>query len=340
MSSANNPNLLNKFKKIERLEAVLNGSKPDRTPVALWRHFPVDDQKADGLAAATLDFQNQFDFDFIKVTPTSSFCLKDWGSVDEWNGASEGTRDYIHRVIKSPEDWEKLSNLDPYHGFLGEQITCLQLISSNLSKQADPPPYIQTIFSPLSQAKNLVGGEKLVVHLRKYPDQLRAGLRIITENTIAFIEAAIKTGIAGVFYAVQHANYNLLAEGEFSEFGKEFDLQVLSSVEDLWLNILHLHGFEVMFNTVSDYPVQIINWHDRDTEPDLGKAQKMFSGVSCGGLQRESTMVLGSPVKVMAEARDAIQQTQGTRFILGTGCVLPITAPRANIFAARKSVER
>jgi uroporphyrinogen decarboxylase len=59
----------------------------------------------------------------------------------------------------------------------------------------------------------------------------------------------------------------------------------------------------------------------------------------CGGLQRERMMVLGSPLSVTAEARDAIQQTNGTRFILGTGCVLPIIAPHANIYAARKSVE-
>jgi uroporphyrinogen decarboxylase len=31
--------------------------------------------------------------------------------------------------------------------------------------------------------------------------------------------------------------------------------------------------------------------------------------------------------------------TGGRRFILGTGCVVPITAPRANLFAARNAVE-
>ena len=335
-----NPNQGKNFKKRERLETVLSGSKPDRTPVALWRHFPVDDQKPGELTAATLDFQKEFDFDFIKVTPTSSFCLKDWGSTDEWNGTTEGTRDYTKRVIKSSGDWEKLSNLDPYKGYLGEQLTCLQLISSELGSEEDPPPFIQTIFSPLSQAKNLVGGDQLLVHLRKYPDLLHAGLKIITENTLNFIEAAVKTGIAGVFYAVQHANYSLLSEPEYLEFGKEYDLKVLAAVQDLWLNVLHLHGENIMFDTFLDYPIEVINWHDRDIEPDLAAAHKTYAGVLCGGLQRQSTMVLGSPVKVMAEARDAIQQTQGIRFILGTGCVLPIIAPRANILAARKSVER
>jgi uroporphyrinogen decarboxylase len=42
---------------------------------------------------------------------------------------------------------------------------------------------------------------------------------------------------------------------------------------------------------------------------------------------------------VEAEARDAIEQTGGRRFILGTGCVVPVIASHGNLLAARKSVE-
>src|SRR5512139_3595706 len=98
----------------QRLESVLAGSQPDRVPVALWRHFPVDDQSPGRLAAATVDFQNTFDFDLVKVTPASSFCIKDWGVQDEWHGAPEGTRAYTARAIQQPEDWQKLPALDPH----------------------------------------------------------------------------------------------------------------------------------------------------------------------------------------------------------------------------------
>lgn len=325
--------------KRERLEACLNGVKPDRTPVALWRHFPVDDQTPEGLAQATLDFQSMYDFDLVKVTPTSSYCLKDWGVQDEWQGMPEGTRTYTRRVIHSPEDWMHLPVLDPYNGHLGEQLACLRLILDELSEGSDQPPVIQTIFSPLAQAKNLAGADLLLVHLRKYPEALHAGLKIIAESTLRFIEVLCQIKIDGIFYAVQQASYMLLSDEEYEEFGRRYDLQVLEPIKDLWLNMLHLHGTAVMFHKFMDYPVQIINWHDRDTYPSLEEAKRLFPRLLCGGLQRERTMVLGNPVQVTAEARDAIQATQGTRFILGTGCVLPIIAPRANILAARKSVE-
>ena len=320
-----------------RLEASLSGAVPDRPPVALWRHFPVDDQTPEGLAAATAYFQNTFDFDLIKVTPTSSFCIKDWGVEDHWAGNPEGTRDYTRRAIHHPEDWRKLPRLDPRAGHLGGQIRCLRQISDEFASRV---PVIQTIFSPMSQAKNLIGPEKLLVHMRQYPDALHEGLRRITQTTLDFLQEALKTGIDGVFYAVQHGQYGLLSEGEFSSFCRDYDLQILQAARDCWLNLLHLHGDAVMFEAVQDYPTAIINWHDRETQPNLKDALKRTQGAVCGGLRQWETMVLGTPEQVRAEAEDAIQQTEGLRFILGTGCVLPTTAPYGNILAARQSVEK
>ena len=320
----------------QRLEKCLTGDKPDRTPVALWRHFPVDDQTPEGLAAATVRFQKEYDFDLVKVTPASSFCLKDCGIEDAWNGADEGTRDYVRRVIHSPDDWEKLQELSPTKGQLGAQLECLRLIVRELGPDT---PVLQTIFSPLSQAKNLVGPENLIIHLRKYPEAVHAGLKTLTLNIQTFTEAVFETGIAGVFYAVQHAQHGLLSESEYLTFGKAYDLPSLQPAKKGWLNMLHIHGQDVMFDLISDLPLEIINWHDRETAPSLDEAKEIFSGVICGGLRRYESIVLGTPEEIRAEAQDAIDSTNGTRFILGTGCVTPITAPHGNLLAARNTVE-
>jgi uroporphyrinogen decarboxylase len=54
---------------------------------------------------------------------------------------------------------------------------------------------------------------------------------------------------------------------------------------------------------------------------------------------RQDTLVYRDQEDVLEEATDAIQQTGGKGFILGTGCVVPIIASHGNILAARKSVE-
>jgi uroporphyrinogen decarboxylase len=82
---------------------------------------------------------------------------------------------------------------------------------------------------------------------------------------------------------------------------------------------------------------QIVNWHDRETYPSLSEAQSVFKGTLCGGL-RQDTLVFEDQAKVKEEAEDAIRQTKGRRFILGTGCVVPVTASHGNLVAAGKSV--
>ena len=322
--------------KQERLMAAIRGEEVDRPPVALWRHWPGDDQRPEDLAAATLAFQRRYDFDFVKVTPASSFCVRDWGTQDRWVGSPEGTREYVAYPVQTPDDWRSLPALDPAQGALGAQLRCLHLIANGLAGEV---PFIQTIFSPLAQIKYLLGVEQLPVHLRRHSDALRAGLDVITETTARFVEAARETGIAGVFYAVQQAQYGLLSEEEYAAFGRPYDLRVLEATQGLWLNVLHLHGTDVMFDLLADYPVQVINWHDRETPPTLAEAQRRLDGAVCGGLQRWDVVVQGTRDQVREQAADAIAQTGGRRFILGTGCVTPIVAPTSNIHAVREAVE-
>jgi len=322
----------------ERMEACIAGRNTDRPPVALWRHFPVDDQQPEKLAAATLQWQKTYDWDIVKVTPASSFCIRDWGVEDEWKGDSEGTRRYTKRAVFALEDWAQLSVLDVDSPQLAAQLKCLSLLRDELGPDV---PLIQTVFSPLAQAKNLVGGADLLAHMRMRPEWVGRGLEIILESTRRFVRAARAAGlIDGIFYAVQHAQASLLTKDEFIEFGRSYDLQVLESARMLWLNILHAHGENLYFNNVADYPVQMINWHDRDTPPSLSEALPRTRAALCGGLRRE-TMVYGTAEDVEAEAIDAFDQTRGgQRLMLGTGCVVPIIAPHGNLMAARMSVEK
>lgn len=320
----------------ERLQACLAGEQPDRTPVALWRHFPVDDQSPETLAAATLHWQRVYDFDFVKVTPASSFCLKDWGVDDVWEGHTEGTRRYVKRVITGPRDWSLLPELNPTSEHLAAQLECLRLIKKGLAPET---PFIQTVFSPLAQARNLAGNETLLSHLRLYPEEVLRGLDVIARTTRKFVAAALETGIDGIFYAIQHAQTSLLSLEEYKTFGLPFDQEVLEPANGSWLNVLHLHGKDVHFPLLSSFFFPVVNWHDRETSPTLSEARKTFQGVTCGGL-RQDTLALGNPAQVKEEAEDAIQQTRGRKFILSTGCVVPVIAPHGNILASRHCEEQ
>jgi uroporphyrinogen decarboxylase len=328
----------------ERLQACLNGETPDRPPVALWRHFPVDDQDSETLAAATLNFQKTYDFDLVKVSPASSYCVRDWGVQDIWQGSTEGNRKYIKRVIHDPQDWENLPVLEPDATHLSALLASLRQIRAGLGPQV---PMLATVFNPLSQAKYLAGPETLIAHLRKYPQAVMRGLETISDTTFRFVEALRSTGVDGIYYAVQHAQAGLLTEAEYQTFGLPFDKQVIQPAGDLWCNMLHLHGQDVYFTLLASLPFHIINWHDRETSPSLADALRISevlrtSEVSryfavCGGL-RQDTLVYRDRAEVRSEAEDAVSQTKGRRFILSTGCVVPVIAPHGNLTAARRAV--
>jgi len=85
--------------------------------------------------------------------------------------------------------------------------------------------------------------------------------------------------------------------------------------------MLHLHGDVPMFDLVADYPVQAINWHDRETEPDLVAGKSKFKGNRVRRVGPMDPVHNGAPSEVRNQARDAIERTNGRRFILSTGCV-------------------
>ena len=321
------------WSKRRRLEAAIAGEAADRLPVALWRHWPGDDQDAAALAAAHLKWQADYDWDILKVGPASSYSVVDWGVADRWVGHIEGTRETTRYPVTQPGDWEALRAADPGQGMLARQIEALRLVGEGLHGET---PFIATVFSPLSMAKHLAGNEVALSHMRQAPPAFHRGLETLTESIIRFIDAARATGIAGIYYAVQHAAYPLLSRDEFQIFGRPYDRRVLESAGDLWCNMVHLHGQRVMFDLVADYPAALLNWHDREAGISLRDGLQQFPGAASGGVS-QWTLHREGPEGMLAEVADAREQTGGRRLVLGTGCVIMTTTPLRNIRALREA---
>jgi uroporphyrinogen decarboxylase len=131
----------------------------------------------------------------------------------------------------------------------------------------------------------------------------------------------------------------VLGEDQYHEFGAPYDRLVLDAVAGKTdFVLLHAHGKRPMFDLLAEYPVQAINWHDRTEAPSLAGGQQRFAGAVAGGID-EWDALQTDPESIAAQAREAIAQTGGRRFILAAGCVIPMDTPEANIRAVRQSVE-
>ena len=325
--------------KKERLEAVIKGEKPDRLPVTFWHHFPVDDQYPKILAEVTLEYQNRYDNDFVKISPTDEYMIHPFGTKTVWTGDPRGCRIYQERLIQKPEDWKKIRPLDPTEGTLGGYLQALKEVGKGLPEST---PFVATLFGPLNQAKNLAGFDTMMEHLHHYPDNILPALKIMADNTRKFAQAALQTGVSGFFYALENINYRYFDEASYARFGKQFDLDILDVGRHLWLNILHHHGEAILFDLAVEYPVQVVQWHALESGPSLREAKAMFKGQNkaiLGGLQRKSTLLTGTPVTIAQEAAQSVQEVDGRGFILSPGCMLMMNTPRINILAIRRFVE-
>lgn len=311
------------------LQATIERRATPRIPIALWRHWPVEDQSAEALARVTLDFQQRFDFDFIKVTPSQTFVAEDLGLTGVYDGNPEGDLRKGPAPIRTLEQWEALRPQPVDSGALARQLRCLELIGAG----AGDTPFIQTIFNPLTVARCLAGPQA-VIWRRRYPEVFQRGFDVIVETWSNFVAAVMGSGAAGIFFSTADASYQLMSEEEYRRWGRPSDLAVIGPSAVGWLNVLHVHGDDLMFDLVADYPFQVINWHDRKAGPPLREGVARFGGAVAGGLAQWETLLNGTPEQVAQEVREAIEQTGGRGYIVASGCVTPIPVSETNIRAA------
>ena len=232
-----------------RIEAAIAGQPTDRVPVALWRHFPIEDQDAGKLAALTLQWQRAWDYDLVKFMPSGTYSVEDWGAKSVYEPNFNGARMIAVPGIRRAADWRKLPRLDPKKGMLGAQNEALARAAKELGGSV---PILQTVFSPLTTARKLAG-EALLEHARADPEAVEAGLRTITDTTIDFSLAALKAGAHGLFFATQLATTDVLTVAEYERFGKKFDLEVFNAIKGrAKMSMLHLHGENVMFDLLAE----------------------------------------------------------------------------------------
>jgi len=319
----------------ERIRAALQGAEVDRTPISLWRHFPGEDKTAAGLAKAMVEWQQKFDFDFVKFMPTGMYGVHDWGAETEYSPGFGGSRRLVTPGITDVSQWPTLPQVDVTRGAYGQEVEALRLAADELKGSV---PIFQTIFSPSTTAVKL-RGKAAVDDMRQHPALIKAGLEIITEVTIAFLLESIRVGADGFFFATQGASRGVMTEAEYQEFGVPYDTRILEAVHAAGkLNLIHVHGEDVYWDLAARYPIDMINWHDRTTFPSLAQAKDRFDGVLVGGIERVQIST-GTAEEVGAQVANAVAQTGGRRLVVAPSCVIPINTPEANIHAAIAAVQ-
>ncbi|QRM35153.1 hypothetical protein JO965_39880 (plasmid) [Microvirga sp. VF16] len=230
--------------------------------------------------------QLEFDLDFVKTAPNGMHAVEDYGVKIDFSEVPEGG---VARLVSTPfetvEDWSKLPEINIHAGALGRELQSLRLVRAALPHV----PVVFTVFSPMTLAAKLSRG-KIYEHIAEGTNAalIHSALVKLSQTVAQYSAAAIEAGADGVFFAHQDTGRHLLAYDDFSEYVAAYDHEALSGARFGRFNILHIHGEQIRFRELLDYPVHAINWHSWETLPSA--LTGMLSSRKCivGGIDRRS----------------------------------------------------
>lgn len=327
------------MKPIKRIEALLEGKKLDTPAINLWKHFPPYDEDPKELVKKTIQFQERFNWDFVKVTYQGLYSIQDWGSTikwperdSEWPDTCSGVGVVTDFSIKKDSDWKELKVNSAKEGALADAVLPVKELAERYKGEA---PVIATVFNPLTTAVKM-SGDKMFVHMRRSPEDFKKGIEIITETTIGLVEEMVKAGADGIFFASQLGTYDRMSVDEYKVFGRPYDLAILEAVQGkTWFNIMHMHGNAPMFELLAEYPVQALNWHDRLVDVKLKDGRAISDKLLIGGVDEFGTLLNGTEEEIKAEFMDAIEQVGNGNLILGPGCCVPLNVSEDRLEIAK-----
>lgn len=305
--------------KLDRVQAALNGEAVDRPPYAFWTHFPGIDLDPDALARETIAFACELDLDFVKTMPNGQFCTEDWGAVSDFSEVAKGgVAKVVKAAVNAPEDWPAIRRLDARQGAFGRELKQIAKVCTELGPDV---PVLATVFSPLTIAQKLAG-TAYRSHLQTHPALVQAALSAISATMAAFIREALNVGCAGVFFATQESSTKCVSTETYLEFGKPYDLEVLDAASGGWFNVIHMHGDDVMFDVLKNYPVTALNWHIGETPPLLADYAATSGRKPVVGGLRRMALTDGDMNMTRADIADAMTATGGRGLLLGPACVI------------------
>ncbi len=320
----------------ERIQAVLAGEEPDRSPYSFWYHFrtlewfppqlhaeyrapappKVLQEYVERMSQAESEFWHRYQPDILKVMHDIPYEVSP-----------------ELPVIHSPSEWARLPRLNPQEGYFGAQLAMLRRLRTLVPLEV---PIVETLFNAFYYAEKLSDG-KLIEHLAQDPDAVQQGLNILQANLVDYAHAVLEV-CDGIYYAVNGAGTDSAPREVYERFFYAFDRQLLESIADAPLNILHLHGYgELYADLFADAPFAIACWSDRKCTLNLTEGKRLFGRPVMGGIN-ERLIERMSREEIFLHAQEAVDHVGRRGFILAPGCAIPTHTNPELLLAIREFV--
>lgn len=320
----------------ERLHRSRRGEIVDRPPMSFWRHFPQYDPYPDQLAKATIEFQEKYKLDLVKLMPSGMYSVTDYGVITGEPDPVTGARARVGGAIKTMADVLRIAS----QKFANNSVMAEVQVATEVRQTINcDTPVIETIFSPLTMLAKL-SPAPLEFTLFELGQRCGPVLEKFADDVVEFASSCLDAGVDGFFYATQWASTSLLDDSLYHEFGLTYDSKIVSALRPRSkLLMLHLHGSLPRMELAQELPVDWVNWEDRDSVPSMATASQTLPVGLAGGLPRSAAQYGNSAQACCRYIDDAVYETTGSRLLLAPGCVLGQDVSSLVLRSLRECVE-
>ncbi len=275
----------------QRVDRALQGHELDRPPFTFYYHFGLENLPGEHHARATLEFQEKFNTDLVKVMSDFPY-------------------------PKPEGKWYELEVLDnPYP----EQIRALEMIRDGLEGRKH---FIETVFNPWNVAGKLSSKKDVLRLKEENPQALLDALEVIAKSEANHARRATEAGAAGIFLAIANARDEVLTQQDYEVYSEPFDKMILAAVSSAPLNTLHLHGDGVYLDRFySGWNASVIQYSVHRTGISFERARHGYYGALMGGIDERNFRNL-TPDE-MKKQWEVARKGAGRQFILAPGCSVP-----------------
>jgi len=299
---------VDKSGEINKREAVLRmldqDVEQDYIPAGFFIHFGHGYKFGDAAIERHLEYFNETGMDIVKIQNENEFPFLDF--------------------IKEPSDWKKMPLYK--EDFYAKQ---LEIVEGLVKVMRNDAVVIVTIYSPFMCAGHSTSDDLITEHLKKDPEQVRAGFEIITESLTYFARECIKLGADGFLLCTQGGENHRFEDQEiFNKYIKPYDLALFNEIHDYCnFNILHIcdhHGDYDELETFKDYPGHVINCSQKvgaEIVPAI-KFYEMFDRPFMGGMDKRGIITNGSKQEIEERVKEILHNAP-EKFMLGASCTVP-----------------
>lgn len=323
----------------ERIQALLDGRKPDMVPVfpkisfatinaVPGMNFHDYTTDPDQMANAIVSSAVKFGYDAVGIT--TDIANEGMALGSEYERPVDRPSKMVRYLMDSIDDYEKVIMADPMER---EPTRTIIRATELVKKEIGDQIYITSWCNgPLNVASQLVPLEEVLIGMIDDPDTLHRLLERCLEFSMKYAKMLVLAGADAVSFGHAMASCTVISRDRYREFALPYETRLVQAIHEAGGKaITHICGnIQPIISDVDTNGSDMIDFdHLCDPASILQSSTKIIRGNLDPVLFSN-----GTPEEVYRETARAVELCKDSRrFILGSGCEITESASDENIRA-------